>query len=55
MDKTIDHYLNLNFFRKENVFIANPMIINHDYNYYSNIFERKRDKDKRKNDIIKII
>ena len=55
MDKTIDHYLNINFYRKENVYIANPMIITHDYNYYSNIFERKRNDDEKRNNKIKII
>tara|TARA_E500000178_G_C17027753_1_gene758917 strand:+ start:198 stop:962 length:765 start_codon:yes stop_codon:yes gene_type:complete len=55
MDKTIDHYLNKNFYIKHNVFFCNPHFVSHNYDYVSNLVNRVRSKDASKNNIIKVI
>tara|TARA_B100000035_G_C20973828_1_gene542260 strand:- start:129 stop:893 length:765 start_codon:yes stop_codon:yes gene_type:complete len=55
MDKTIDHYLNKNFYINHNVFFCNPHFVSHNYDYHSNLFNRVRSKDASKNNIIKVI
>ena len=55
MDKTIDHYLNKNFYLKNKVYFCNPHLVTHNYNFMSNIFNRTRENDVSKNNIIKIV
>ena len=55
MDKTIDHYLNKNFYLKNKVYFCNPHLVAHNYNFMSNIFNRTRENDSSKNNIIKIV
>jgi len=55
MKATIDTHLNRKFYKNNKVFFCNPQLITHNYNYYSNIFERKRARDEAVNNIIKVI
>jgi glycosyl transferase family 25 len=55
MKATIDTHLNRKFYKNHKVFFCNPQIITHNYNYYSNILQRKRTSDESKNNIIKVI
>jgi len=55
MDKTIDHYLNKNFYLNHKVYFCNPHFVTHNYNFMSNIFNRTRENDSAKNNIIKVI
>jgi glycosyl transferase family 25 len=55
MKATIDTHLNRKFYKNNKVFFCNPQLITHNYNYYSNIFERKRASDETANNIIKVI
>ena len=55
MDNTIDHYLNLNFYSQNNVYFCNPQIIKHNYNYHSNILNKKRSEESIRNNKITII
>ena len=55
MNKTIDHYLNKNFYINHNVFFCNPHFVSHNYDYHSNLFNRVRSKDASKNNTIKVI
>ena len=51
---TIDHHLNKRFYCQNKVFFANPQIIKHDYNAFSNINGVKRSKDAKKNNQVEI-
>ena len=55
INKTIDHYLNKKFYLKNKVFFCNPMLVKHNYNFYSNIFNKIRTDDSLRNNKIKII
>jgi glycosyl transferase, family 25 len=55
MKATIDTHLNRKFYKNHKVFFCNPQIITHNYNYYSNILQRKRTSDESTNNIIKVI
>lgn len=51
---TIDHHLNKRFYCQNKVFFANPQMIKHDYNAFSNINGEKRSKDAKKNNQVEI-
>lgn len=55
MDKTIDHYLNKNFYLKNKVYFCNPHFVTHNYDYESNLVNRIRTADAKRNNQIKII
>lgn len=53
LNKPIDNYLRDNYYYNENnnIFITNPLIINHDYSFYSDNFNRERKGEEYKNNI----
>lgn len=55
LDKTIDHHLNKNFYHNHKVFFCNPQLIKHNYNFISNITNKKRNGDELRNNKVKII
>ena len=55
LGKTIDHNLNKKFYVDNKVFFCNPMLISHNYNFFSNIMNRVRTNDELKNNKIIII
>jgi glycosyl transferase family 25 len=52
MSKTIDVQLNKHFYNTNKVYFCYPQLITHNYDYYSNIFNRIRTNDTDKNNKI---
>jgi len=55
MDTTIDHYLDKNYYLNNPVYIATPVIIEHNFSFYSNILEKKRTDDERRANSVRIV
>jgi glycosyl transferase family 25 len=55
LGKTIDVQLNKHFYKRNNVFFCSPQLITHNYDYYSNIFNKVRTNDAINNNRIEII
>nr|QFG74721.1 MAG: glycosyltransferase family 25 [Megaviridae environmental sample] len=50
---TTDNFLKMFYYDSDfNIFLVNPLIVNHNYNFYSDIFMRKRDNDHDKNTLM---
>lgn len=55
MDTTIDHYLDKNYYLNNPVYIATPSIIQHNFSFYSNIFEKRRTADEKRANSVRIV